>query len=417
MKKYSFFCLLILVFIVSSPFIFSQSKIISSTKLEKVIEPKLYSEKTLFQNVSKKLLSKDFEAFVYFFSTSYIAYDEMVENGFVLDDFIFDIRNKMENDVIKTSDDLIKNIYENLKEYICDSHFAIANQNCVYYFNPKLLKQRPDLSNGFEIKINSNSVYLSLPNFLPEFFSENPTAKEYFEKVYAELKNIKKKKYLIIDLRNCPGGTTDYPLLLLYSLYEGTESVIPSEIYDIQQLESEMMLRVSESIETPVTESLRYQRAIDTGNTKYEDFFRISSVMQIKNPKRIVRNYNIEPTKKLHKPAYKGKIIFLTNNKTASAAESLILLSKVLFPKNIKIIGENTMGCLTYVDVFQLIMPNNSFAISMAFKSIEETLKDFDCWKGEGIGIQPDIICPDKDIPQTLIKITKDKKLWYKDCE
>lgn len=117
----------------------------------------------------------------------------MVESGFILNDFIFSIGNKIEKNLIKTSDELIKNIYEDLKRYICDSHFAIANQDCVYNFNTNLLEQKTNLSNGFEMTINSNSIYLNLPIFLPEFFSENLMAKEYFEKVYAEFKNIQKK--------------------------------------------------------------------------------------------------------------------------------------------------------------------------------------------------------------------------------
>lgn len=197
----------------------------------------------------------------------------------------------------------------------------------------------------------------------------------------------------------------------------GTELVISSKIYDAWQLESETIYRTSKSIETPVTESLRYQRAIYIGGNKFEENFRTSFVMQIKNPKRIVRSYNSKSAKEIHKPAYKGKIIFLTNNKTASAAESLILLGKSLFSNNIKIIGENTMGCLTYIDVFQFIMPNNSFAVSMAFKSIEESLKVFDCWQGECIGIQPDIICSDEDVLPVLKKITKDKNLRFENDE
>ena len=51
MKKY-YFCLLILIFI---PLLFAQEKVISNTSLEKVIDPKLYSEKTVFQNVTKVL--------------------------------------------------------------------------------------------------------------------------------------------------------------------------------------------------------------------------------------------------------------------------------------------------------------------------------------------------------------------------
>lgn len=113
-------------------------------------------------------------------------------------------------------------------------------------------------------------------------------------------------------------------------------------------------------------------------------------------------------------PLIHGKIIFLTNNKTASAAESIILQSKVLFPGKVKVLGQNTLGCLTYIDVFQFSMPNNSFVVSMAFKSIEDSLKEFDDWKGEGVGIEPDVICSDEEILQNLKKITRDKALRLK---
>lgn len=413
MKKLSYSCSLISAVIFSASLLFSQPRIISCVEMEKTIEPKLCTEKTIFQNVSKEQLLEDFNAFLCFVSTSYIGCDEMFENGFVPDDFIVNIENKIEKNIIKTSGDLIKNIYWELKDYIRDSHFALANGSYVYSFNENLQAQNSGVRNYFSMAINKKSVYLRLPGFLPDFFQEESPAKEYFEKVYAEFENIKQKKYLIIDFRNCPGGVTDFPLLLLYSLYAGTESVVPSKIYDARQLESKIIYKSSESIETPITESLRYQRAIDTGNSKYEEIFRTSSVMQLKNPKRIVRQWNENSEEKMRRPAYKGKIIFLTNKQTASAAEIIILQSKVLFPGSIKIIGENTMGCLTYVDVFQIIMPNNSFAVTMAFKSIKESLKTFACWKGECEGIQPDVICSDKEIPSVLIKITKDRNLRY----
>ena len=59
-------------------------------------------------------------------------------------------------------------------------------------------------------------------------------------------------------------------------------------------------------------------------------------------------------------------------------------------------------------------MPNNSFVVSMTFRSIEESLKEFDSWKGEGVGIEPDVICSDDEIISSLKKITKDKKLRLK---
>lgn len=54
-------------FLVSAQLLFSETKVISSNALGKVIEPKLFTEKTAFQNVSEQLLVEDFDSFVYFF--------------------------------------------------------------------------------------------------------------------------------------------------------------------------------------------------------------------------------------------------------------------------------------------------------------------------------------------------------------
>lgn len=332
----------------------------------------------------------------------------------MLDDFILNIKNNIKTRRIKSSDDLIKNIYDELKNYICDTHFAIGNGNVAYQFNHKLYEKTPVHSADFYMTINKHSVYMNLPGFLPDYFQENTSTKDFFQKVYSNFKVIQNKNYLIIDLRNCPGGLTDYPLLLLYSLYEGGDVIIPSKIFDARQLGAEIIYKRTRFIETPVTESLRYQRAVYTGNSGYEDDYKTASIMQMSNPRRIVRIENVKITHKIHKPAYNGKIIFLTNNKTASAAESIILQSKVLFPGKVKVLGQNTSGCLTYIDVFQFSMPNNSFAVSMAFKSTEDSLKEFDGWKGEGVGIEPDVICSDEEMLQNLIKITRDKALRLK---
>ncbi|MCR5495228.1 MAG: hypothetical protein K6F15_06275 [Treponema sp.] len=45
----------------------------------------------------------------------------------------------------------------------------------------------------------------------------------------------------------------------------------------------------------------------------------------------------------------------------------------------------------------------------MTFKLIKDTLKDFDCWKGEGNGIEPDVICSDEELEQKLKKLQKIK--------
>ena len=90
----------------------------------------------------------------------------------------------------------------------------------------------------------------------------------------------------------------------MYSLYEGGDVIIPSKIFDARQLGAEIIYKRTRFIETPVTESLRYQRAVYTGNSGYEDDYKTASIMQMSNPKRIVRIENVKSTHKIHKPAY-----------------------------------------------------------------------------------------------------------------
>lgn len=106
----------------------------------------------------------------------------MVENGFSPDDFASNIKSKIEKNLIETSDDLIKNIYWNLKKYICDSHFVIVNNNSAYNFNAKFYEQSSGFSNEFVMAINKNSIYLNLPGFLPDFFSKESKKKTFLKK-------------------------------------------------------------------------------------------------------------------------------------------------------------------------------------------------------------------------------------------
>lgn len=48
-----------------STIVFSETKVISSNALGKVIDPKLFTEETAFQNVSEQILVEDFDSFFY----------------------------------------------------------------------------------------------------------------------------------------------------------------------------------------------------------------------------------------------------------------------------------------------------------------------------------------------------------------
>ena len=111
---------------------------------------------------------------------------------------------------------------------------------------------------------------------------------KFFEEVLLKYKTIKNKKNIIIDLRNCEGGLSDYPLLLLYSLYKGENKIIPSNIHSARNLQSELLYNNTKSIKTPVTESIKYQFSVKNGNNKLADEYLTSSVMQKENPRRIV---------------------------------------------------------------------------------------------------------------------------------
>jgi len=80
-------------------------------------------------------------------------------------------------------------------------------------------------------------------------------------------------------------------------------------------------------------------------------------------------------------------ILVLQNRNTASAAELFILhLGEI---KNIKTIGENTRGMISFRHIYQAPFPNNDYSIFLPIKIFDKNYKDL--LRYEHIGIEPNI--------------------------
>ena len=91
-------------------------------------------------------------------------------------------------------------------------------------------------------------------------------------------------------------------------------------------------------------------------------------------------------------PAYKGKIIFISDIDTGSGAEDFILSTKTVFKDNVTIIGHNSRGAFDYANVYQFNLPDSRISIQLSFTDSTNTplLKDSTCWQGDTKGVRPD---------------------------
>ena len=83
------------------------------------------------------------------------------------------------------------------------------------------------------------------------------------------------------------------------------------------------------------------------------------------------------------------------------------MLSKT---NQIKVVGENTTGCITYGNVIHYWLPNSGIRIDMSSSKYAYSVKGKDV-DLEGKGFYPDYWSNDEDMKATLINLTGDKDL------
>ncbi|WP_287046712.1 S41 family peptidase [Treponema sp.] len=262
-----------------------------------------------------------------------------------------------------------------------------------------------------------NSGYASLSSFL---FPDNDSpyrrgADIVFEKFVNLGIKWRNKKNIIIDLRSNLGGRIYIGNAFIYSF------ICQKKHLDLEKDEKaidkwkEITLSGELELESPayLQNKLYYIENLGETNAYYYKQYKKKLKEQKKNPQiKIFKNerYNFDKIT----TDFNGNLIILVDNHSASASEELVFLAKKIMGNDtVKIIGENTFGCDTYVDVLFYFLPNSHLSIKLgAQKNIAvSTLPE---WHGEGLGIFPDYWSKGEDLNETIFFVTQDEEMKKK---
>ncbi|CAM3141126.1 S41 family peptidase [Streptobacillus ratti] len=210
--------------------------------------------------------------------------------------------------------------------------------------------------NNFQLKIEKDYIYLSLPTFL-NIDLNGKTLEEY---LFDKLKDEKiEDKNLIIDLRGNLGGYPNSIEYLLRKYYD-----LPFDFTNLIGNTSNKVIRY-----------LEYS---------YD-------------------NYK-KGVEKVAKKRGKAKIFIIVNDKSASSSEVTISMLKILDYKNVYVLGSNSSGTFITNAGSNYILKNSNLVLKIP-EFGNYVPKEY---RGEGIGFYPDIWIKDgKDIENVVKELIK----------
>ncbi|WP_064579932.1 S41 family peptidase [Streptobacillus moniliformis] len=242
--------------------------------------------------------------------------------------------------------DFIGSLSKNIKiEYTDNSYEEI-----------EILKINGKMSNQFQLKVEKDYIYLSLPTFL----NINLNGKNLEEYLFYKLKDEKvENKNLIIDLRGNSGGyisSIEYILRRYYDLPFNVINLVGNKYNNI---------------------------------TSYLSWY--------------YDNYK-KGVEKFVKKRGKSKIFIIVNNKSASSSEVTISILKLLDYKNVYVLGSNSSGTFITTSGDNYILKNSNLILKIP-RSGNFVPKEY---HGEGIGFYPDVWIKDgKDIENVVKELIK----------
>ena len=254
-----------------------------------------------------------------------------------------------------------------------------------------------DFINYIELE-TEKTAYISIKTFID--LPKETGYRDIFDKIYLDFaesgKKYRTKQNVILDLRKNGGGHSTYPSNFLNNL------VSDKKIKDFDSFDSEFLM--SPAIYQVMQTILKttYSR----NDLIYKEYSEFMNLYQKKYKNKFL-SININGRKNL-KSEFKGKLIILIDKGTASSSELIISYAKELFRKSNQLIllGENSLGCFNYGNIFHYQLLNSGISISLAqFKMGNPPVI-------EGIGYFPDYWATDEDIIPAIVNITEDKELF-----
>ena len=245
---------------------------------------------------------------VYLLETSYVDFDEVEKRGFNRENFLNDGEELFCRKSTIQNETLFDYICNSLEPYVNDSHFEIVTKN---------------------------------------------------------------KENLIIDLRQNPGGNTEYFYKFFIDLFstEGRVSVF-----------DEISAAGVKEISSPLIEK---QLSFYTPEEKAFKNFEKSG-------------------KKTEK--YKGNIIFLTSKTSASCSELMIKCVQKE-SDNVYVVGTNSMGTLAFANLFLYVLKTSGLRMRVC-----QLKMNYDYCLEEGSGVIPDYVVSG-NLEDAIRYLTKDKKI------
>ncbi len=279
-----------------------------------------------------------------------------------------------------------------------------------------------NISADFRLKYHEieteKSGYASISSFLlPEKNSAQRKGSEIIFKKFVSLsERWFSKENIIIDLRSNNGGEINYIEAFLYFLYFGNYN-------DFNEKQAK---KIDDFFETNFfTKTIFDSPAINFAKLNFLNEYKVSnSKYHIKIAKQRLKNHKKNPQVKQwkqssnnlieEKPKFQGKLIFLIDRNSVSAAELFVLSSKLLFgQENVLALGENSYGSLDYGEIYNYFLPESRMAVSLASERMDFT-KDFTQWRGDGFGIFPDYWSTGEDLNETIFLATNDEAMKEK---
>lgn len=302
-----------------------------------------------------------------------------------------------------STDNLLKTIHDNQILYRFGTFSSNFIKNCLILVENKeykvpvfgdtgSIKNRKD----YDFQKIDDSIYLKIEECN---YSDKTKEKQFFEDSAKIIKEFKNTNSIIFDFRNNLGGLPRYLDQFTYAL------IYDEKTKDNDSKFSEWRLDLYAGEKLINTKSMLDRLRLNGRTSSDLINYRLANL-----DKKYIED--VEDKQVIVTPWYKEKIYVLINPLTCSAAEDFILQLKRLFGQNVIIIGQNSNGCLDFIDPYKFSLPNSKIQIKLSTTDFRKSkLLTEECWNGDTCGVFPDYWCEPKDIITVLSCLTQNKNL------
>jgi Peptidase family S41 len=214
-------------------------------------------------------------------------------------------------------------------------------------------------------QIKKGILYFRIPNFLPENTSIVDSI------VHGNHDDLLKASHLILDIRNNQGGSSQSFQSLLPYLLTGPYKISGSKIRKSERNTASYTLLSKDS---------RFDSAYQKGFADIADSLRACT----SGFYTLATDSEIKPDTVY---SYPRKVIFLTNERTGSAAEFILVRTRE--SKKCIIVGQETYGALDYTDANRVFIPSHPY-IRINYPVIRSSRVDWPHYERNS-GVKPNI--------------------------